>query len=705
MPRPGGPRRSVSRGSSSKLNEKVRQQMDEDPAWQHFTRDGRWLCPYCLTAVRSPQQGKAALMRAVDRHLSNRCAQYGSGSGAYRTSEEVAAKVAFEDIAHLAVSDPAWQVFDHEGYWYSPSTLGRVEAVRIQNRRFDGFTIQRMAAHMANCAAFKQGHLHDAATVQRARDNGIRVGKLATNIRRLMTHTIWRYKDHDDRWICPYCLDSVGSVVVPVISDWPQRTEAMAAHLLNECNSFSPKSQVMRREDEVAQAAGMSPPSGVQSVQQPSQPTLPIATPAPDNPSGYHRIATPLRGIEDLSDTARQELLNPEQGQEPRIASPLPGSGPYQSGPIATPLPEEGSSSGGAPYVGRIATPVTGVPGGGHRSFDEDGLPLRDPTPTEGLRSLGASVTPPGGSPLVPPPEAGGGKGHDASGKHAVEESPLFNQMGDQAGDDGDDPFSWMEERDRHDDSKSVESLGHSTELIRARDVQQKMLKDAPEIPGYTFATRYEAATEVSGDFYEFIQLADGRIGFAQGDVSGHGMQAGMIMTMAKKVLSIFARQGNSPADVLAAVNDALAEDLGGKMFVTIAYAILDPDERTITWARAGHSPPVRFNTHSGEYTEINPGGMVVGMKSGPLFRQSIQEEIVQLRSGDVFIVYTDGITETMNRQGEEYDAERLRELIVTHGADEELERLLDRILDSIRSFRGSTPADDDITLLGLTVD
>ncbi|MDA3959852.1 MAG: PP2C family protein-serine/threonine phosphatase, partial [Planctomycetota bacterium] len=233
----------------------------------------------------------------------------------------------------------------------------------------------------------------------------------------------------------------------------------------------------------------------------------------------------------------------------------------------------------------------------------------------------------------------------------------------------------------------------------------QKLLKEAPTIPGYTFATRFEAATEISGDFYEFILLSDGRIGFAQGDVSGHGMQAGLIMSMAKKVLAIYARQGARPAQVLSSVNDALAEDLGGKMFVTITYAILDPDERTITWARAGHSPPVRFNPHSGELSEINPAGMVVGMKSGPLFQQAVQEEVTQLRSGDIFLIYTDGITETMNRQGEEYDTERLFELIKTHGPTVGVEGMLDRILDSIRSFRGSAPADDDITMLALAVD
>jgi hypothetical protein len=279
--------------------------MDKDPSWQHFTRDGRWVCPYCLTAVRSPQQGKSALVRAVDRHLSNRCPGYQAGRGDNKPDNEIAAKVQFEDIAHFAVTDPAWQVFDHEGYWYSPSTLRKVESVRIQNRRFDGFTIQRMAGHMAQCGSYQAGQIHDAATVQRARDNGIRVSKLAANIRRLMSHTIWRYKDDTSCWVCPYCLDHVKSVIVQRESDWPDMTESMAAHLLNDCGSFSPKSQVMRREDEVASAAGMSPPSAIALPTEGTSPTLPplssSTTPTPSH--GYQRMATPLSGSQPIFGT------------------------------------------------------------------------------------------------------------------------------------------------------------------------------------------------------------------------------------------------------------------------------------------------------------------------------------------------------------------------------------------------------------------
>jgi phosphoserine phosphatase RsbU/P len=261
--------------------------------------------------------------------------------------------------------------------------------------------------------------------------------------------------------------------------------------------------------------------------------------------------------------------------------------------------------------------------------------------------------------------------------------------------------LSWMDEveEDREQDDRH-----RDTDRVRARDVQKGLMQDAPKLDGFTFATRFEACHDVSGDFYEFIRLQDGRIGFAQGDVSGHGLQAGLIMSMAKKTLAIYAGLGGGPADVLARTNDALVDDLGGKSFVSMCYAILDPDSRTITWARAGHSPTIRFNVKSRALEEIKPKGMVVGMKKGPLFRKSMEEHVTEVASGDVFLVYTDGITECMNRQQSEYGLELLFEVVRKHasaGADQ----LLERIMESVRQFRGGTVASDDSTLLALVVD
>lgn len=699
MTRRGGIRRSIGgTRTSGELDDVVRRRLDSDPAWQHFTRDGRWICPYCLTAVRCAQPGRAHLLRAAERHLHSRCPSFQGGAGTYQTEAAIRLKIQYEDISLLATTDPAWQVFDHEGYWYSPASLERVSSVRVQNRRFDTFTIQHMAEHLGQCPHFQRGVLHNAARVQQARDQGARVSQFAQSIRRMLNTPLWRHRDAAGFWICPYCLTHLTTARITNDAELPQAAEAMARHLLGNCSGFSPSHQVLQDEAAVRQAAAAPPPA--------------VSAPTPrqqlGTPSGvYGRIRSPARGQSALG----SDLRRPSQGGLPPIATPLHGTPAQGTPPIASP------ASGRPP----IATPV-----GGNRTIPGKRTSTQLPPIASPARSAGETGTSSRPLPVVPAldPETSGQRelsGHTPTilpKEHSTSatdmppaEDPLAGSFIDAlAGEPersplDEDPFSWMEEQHAEEDiSPSEERLNNNTEMLRARDVQQGMLREAPAIPGFSFGTRFEAASAVSGDFYEFIQLLDGRIGFAQGDVSGHGMQAGLIMSMAKKVLAIYARQGQDPREVLASVNDTLSEDLGGKMFVTAVYAILDPAERSITWARAGHDPVLHFNRHDRQIKSIKPNGMVLGMRAGKLFRGSITQETTTVRSGDIFLIYTDGLTETMNRQGEEYGTDRLQEVLLQHG-DLDLDHLLDRITDSVRSFRGGGEVQDDITLLALAVD
>ena len=263
--------------------------------------------------------------------------------------------------------------------------------------------------------------------------------------------------------------------------------------------------------------------------------------------------------------------------------------------------------------------------------------------------------------------------------------------------------LDWMDETD----SGPVAQLADTaprTDMIHARKLQEKFLQQAPDVPGFQIASRFEACTDITGDFFVFIPLPDGCIGFAIGDVSGHGVQAGLIMSMAKKTLEIYAAQALGPADTLARVNDALVADLGGKMFISMCYAVMDPNEGTITWARAGHNPALRYNLVSEAASEIKPKGMVVGMKSGAIFRQSLEEEVTSIDPGDVFLLYTDGITETMNLQHEEFGPERLSEIVKQFAGDGP-DVLVDQIMDRIRHFRGPRPPSDDATMIAMLVE
>lgn len=262
--------------------------------------------------------------------------------------------------------------------------------------------------------------------------------------------------------------------------------------------------------------------------------------------------------------------------------------------------------------------------------------------------------------------------------------------------------LAWMDEADRA-AAREVGAAEPSDDLRRARDLQQRLLAEAPQVPGFAFATRYEPCDHVSGDFFCFVRLPDGGIGFAIGDVSGHGMQAGLVMSMAKKTLEIYAAQGGGPRRVLAQVNDALAGDLAGTMFVTLIYAVLSPARRSIRWARAGHPPALVCNHLLGTSGEIRPAGMALGMKTGALFADSLEEQELDVVAGDTFLLYTDGITETANAQGEEFGEERLREVFARHAAAGP-DALLTEIMDRVRHFRGPGPARDDLTLLALAV-
>ena len=241
----------------------IREKLENDPAWQHFTPDGRWICPYCLSAVRSVASGRSGLVRAIERHLTARCGSFKDGRGTYQSEEAINNQLHYETVAAQATQDPAWQVFDHEGYWYSPASLQRVTSVRIQNGRLDGFTIKRMAAVVAQDANFQAGRLHAVDVVQRVRDEAMRAGKLASDISKLLSHKIWRYRDSAGCWVCPYCLEHVAGIQVSDEREWLSKVPDMARHLLGPCTGFSPQSQVMHSEESVQQAALLPPPPGL----------------------------------------------------------------------------------------------------------------------------------------------------------------------------------------------------------------------------------------------------------------------------------------------------------------------------------------------------------------------------------------------------------------------------------------------------------
>jgi Stage II sporulation protein E (SpoIIE) len=233
-------------------------------------------------------------------------------------------------------------------------------------------------------------------------------------------------------------------------------------------------------------------------------------------------------------------------------------------------------------------------------------------------------------------------------------------------------------------------------ELSMARDIQQALLpKDVPQLAGWKISCRYQPATEVGGDFYDFLELEDGRLGVVVGDATGHGMPAALVMATARSMLRAVAQASESPGEVLRRANDPLFTDIPPNMFITCFYAILDPESGSLTYANAGHDLP--YLHRNGGAEELRARGMPLGLMPD----MSYEEQEVTLEAGDSALFYSDGLVEAHDHQRREmFGFPRLRELVAEHGEDGSLGDLL---LEELYAFTGDGwDQEDDITLVTL---
>ena len=238
-----------------------------------------------------------------------------------------------------------------------------------------------------------------------------------------------------------------------------------------------------------------------------------------------------------------------------------------------------------------------------------------------------------------------------------------------------------------------------------ARQRQLHMLPTMPKLPGYEFKSLYVPCANVSGDFYDFIQVSDHEIGIAMGDVSGHGVEAGIIMGMAKKALQIYARGQSSPKEALLLTNADLGKDLDGQTFVSAAYGILDTQQHIFRFARAGNSPPYLVNARRNpQLIEIKPNGMVIGVdKTGRAFGTVTKEETIQLCQGDLLFQYTDGLSEAPDRKKDEFGEERIKDLLQKNATASAAD-IIDLMEEAVQSHIGALEQEDDITMIAVRV-
>jgi len=232
-------------------------------------------------------------------------------------------------------------------------------------------------------------------------------------------------------------------------------------------------------------------------------------------------------------------------------------------------------------------------------------------------------------------------------------------------------------------------------ELRVARLIQQTLLPKAlPDTPGYELAAHYQPAREVGGDFYDFLELDDGRLGLVVGDVTDKGVPAALVMATTRTLLRAVAGRIDAPGEVLERVNDVLYPDIPPNMFVTCLYAILDRETGRLHYANAGHDLP--YMKHEGGAKELRATGMPLGLMPG----MEYEEKEVFLKPGESVLFYSDGLVEAHDPRREMFGFPRLQGFVGAHpgGAT-----LVDFLLSELGRFTGEGwEQEDDITLVTL---
>lgn len=241
-----------------------------------------------------------------------------------------------------------------------------------------------------------------------------------------------------------------------------------------------------------------------------------------------------------------------------------------------------------------------------------------------------------------------------------------------------------------------VEKERLERELELARDLQQSILPQRfPRLAGLSCAARNRPARMVGGDFYDVIPLAAGRVGLVIADVSGKGMAAALYMALARTIIRAEAGRSASPRQVLLRSHRLLMEVGHTEMFVTVFYGILNPNKRTLCYARAGHDYPLLLRPVTNECLRLDLPGMLLGYEEEVL----LSEVTLELQPGDLLVLYSDGITDARSPADETLGAARLRELVAAAGRPTAAE-LCDRIMGYAIAFQDTTEQYDDMTLL-----
>lgn len=233
-------------------------------------------------------------------------------------------------------------------------------------------------------------------------------------------------------------------------------------------------------------------------------------------------------------------------------------------------------------------------------------------------------------------------------------------------------------------------------EIDAANRIQAALLpQSAPLLAGASVSSHYRAATEIGGDYFDFLEQPTGEIGIAFGDVAGHGLTSGIVMSMAKSALLVQIDYDSSPRAVLDVLNDIVIRTAPKRMMMTFFFGMLDPVSQKLRFSSAGHLDPYVYRAATGRLEALSSWGFPLGIKR----REPFREHEVSFESGDRLILYSDGLIEAVDDDGEPFGFERFEQTIVASGL-QSAEELKKSLLLAVRKFTRNRPPEDDQTLV-----
>lgn len=266
--------------------------------------------------------------------------------------------------------------------------------------------------------------------------------------------------------------------------------------------------------------------------------------------------------------------------------------------------------------------------------------------------------------------------------------------------------FNQMLTRLSQDRKNLVEREKMAKEIEMASEIQQTLMpKDLPKIPNLEVESFYRAASLVGGDLFDVFAIDDNRYCLTVADVSGKGVPASLVMSMLRTVIQVYAAKGKSARETLVTVNEYLEKNIPPGIFVTLFLVIYNISEKNIQFVSAGHNPMIFYNAAKKNIIKINPKGMPLGLpvNQGLSFKDAMEEFSHPFEENDLFFLFTDGITEATNREGEQFGMKRIEKIFeenIVNNESPDIKELGQIIMNEIDDFTGFAKAQDDITFV-----